>query len=233
MSITLEHIQHALALPGFDPAPSMLAMAPMGRPGRKTDPLPREAGVLVLLCQQPMPIRTPIVESSSADTPYMTAVQPNPESGLHLILTRRTDQLNGHSGQMSFPGGRRDPQDADFWQTALRETREELGIETGSVACLGNLTPLYIPPSNFDVYPWVGYIPTLPSLNPNPQEVAAVHFAPVSALFDPASKQEVELPMFTGQNRRVPAYVLCDQVVWGATAIMLSELEHRLRAVMS
>ena len=212
MLITLEHIRRALTLPDFDPAPSMLAMAPMGRPGRKTEPPPREAAVLALLC----PL-TPVLESA-------------PE--LHLILTRRTDQLNGHSGQMSFPGGRRDPDDADFWQTALRETREELGIDTTDVECLGSLTQLYIPPSHFDVSPWVGYLPMQPTLIPNPYEVASVHFAPVSALLEPTNKQTADLPMFTGQMRQVPAYMLCGQIVWGATAIMLSELEHRLRAVL-
>ncbi len=217
MSITLEHIQRALTLPAFDPAASMLAMAPMGRPGRKTDPLPREAGVLILFCPQP-----PLLQSREGEA----------ASELHIILTRRTDQLNGHSGQMSFPGGRRDPDDADFWQTALRETREELGIDTAGVECLGSLTSLYIPPSHFDVYPWAGYLGVAPSLNPNPHEVASVHFAPVSALLDPANKHELDLPMFTGQTRRVPAYLLCEQVVWGATAIILSELEHRLRAVL-
>jgi len=230
VSITLEHIQRALTLRAFDPSPSMLAMAPMGRPGRKTDPPPREAGVLMLFCpltpQPPLPFEREEAQNGSV----IREGGQNPE--LHIILTRRTDQLNGHSGQMSFPGGRRDPDDADFWQTALRETREELGIDTIGVECLGSLTSLYIPPSHFDVYPWAGYLRVVPSLNPNPYEVASVHFAPVSALFDPANKHELDLPMFTGQTRRVPAYLLCGQVVWGATAIMLSELEHRLRAVL-
>jgi 8-oxo-dGTP pyrophosphatase MutT (NUDIX family) len=150
----------------------------------------------------------------------------------HIILTRRTATLNGHSGQMSFPGGRRDPDDADFWQTALRETREELGIDTAEVQQLGHLTPLYIPPSHFDVYPWAGYLPVLPALNPSPYEVAAVHLTPVSALLEPASKTETDIPLPDGQLRTVPAYMLCGQIVWGATAIMLCELEHRLRTVM-
>lgn len=184
----------------------MLAMAPMGRPSRRADPPPREAGVLVLFL--------PIAEE------------------WHIVLTRRTATLNGHSGQMSFPGGRRDPQDSDFWQTALRETGEELGIATDAIGCLGSLTPLYIPPSHFDVYPWAGYLPALPPLMPNPDEVAAVHLAPVSALLDSTSKTHADIPLPDGQTRRVPAYNLCGQIVWGATAIMLCELEHRLRAVV-
>lgn len=206
MSVTIDHIQRAIALTEFDPAPAMLSMAPLGRPNRRADPPPREAGVLILFTHA--------------------------QDDWHIILTRRTAALNGHSGQMSFPGGRRDPQDANFWQTALRETHEELGIETTDIQCLGSLTPLYIPPSHFDVYPWVGYLPAFPALNPNPQEVAAVYFAPISALLDPTSKTETDIALQDGMLRRVPAYLLCDQIVWGATAIMLCELEHRLRAVM-
>lgn len=155
------------------------------------------------------------------------------DADLHIVLTRRTAALNGHSGQMSFPGGRHDPDDADFWHTALRETREELGIDTTEVQRLGHLTPLYIPPSHFDVYPWAGYLPRFPAFNPNPQEVASIHLAPVSALLNPDSKIETDIALPDGNGlRRVPAYLLCGQVVWGATAIMLCELEHRLRAVI-
>lgn len=208
--ITLNDLQRAMTLPRFDPAAAHLAMAPAGRISRQPDPPPREAGVLALAA--PMP--------------------GDPTGALHLVLTRRTAQLNGHSGQMSFPGGRRDDSDADFWETALRETREELGIDTRPVQKLGALSPLYIPPSHFDVYPWVGYLPCLPDLAPNPDEVAAVHLAPLDVLLTPDCKHETDITLPGGTLRRVPAYLLCGQVVWGATAAMLSELEHRLRAVL-
>lgn len=150
---------------------------------------------------------------------------------LSVVLTRRTDKLNGHSGQMSFPGGRKEADDADFEQTALRETAEELGIDTGGVTILGTLTPIYIPPSHFDVYPYVGYLPVLPPLLPNPDEVAAVYLAPLDALLEPSTRTVTSIQTMMGALD-VPAYVLCEQIVWGATAIMLCELEYRLRMTL-
>lgn len=205
--LTVEDLRCALHLTSFDPAPAMLAMSPAGREGRRSTPPPRQAGVLALVVGQG-----------------------GPSDPLHLVLTRRTERLHGHSGQMSFPGGRREAADPDFWHTALRETAEELGIPTDRITCLGALSPLYIPPSHYDVFPWVGHLPALPALAPNPDEVAAVHLAPLDALLDSTCKQTVDLSLADGRIRSVPAYLLCGQVVWGATAIMLSELEHRLRA---
>lgn len=207
IDIALDHIERALSLPDFDPTDALLSMAPEGRPKRRADLLPKQAAVLLLL---------------TGCGAYEFGV----------VLTRRTNRLTGHSGQMSFPGGRRDATDADFEHTALRETAEELGIDTSGITILGTLTPIYIPPSNFDVYPYVGHVPELPPLAPNPEEVAAVYIAPLRDLLDPASRTTVRIETSAGA-RDVPAYQLSDQIVWGATAIMLHEFEVRLRQTLA
>lgn len=203
--ITLDAIRAALSLEPFDVEAAWREMSPRGRIVRQADPPPKQAGVLALLTGE--------------------------DGQLRVVLTRRTERLNGHRGQMSFPGGRRDDGDRDFAHTALRETGEELGIDTSGVDLLGALTPIYIPPSHFDVFPYVGYQHVLPPLMPNPEEVAAVYPVALADLFDPANRTVVEIETVAG-TRVVPAYVLGGQIVWGATAVMLCELEVRLRTVL-
>ena len=100
---------------------------------------------------------------------------------LHLVFTRRTDRVSSHQAQISFPGGRREP-DEEFDQTALRETNEELGVNPESVRILGRLTPLYVPPTNFCIYPVVGFAAERPDFRPSPNEVAEVIEVPVDHL---------------------------------------------------
>ena len=136
---SFEHVQAAVNLPDFDPVPALAQMSPLPRElMRELCPTPaREAGVLVLIYPE--------------------------ESSLHVVLTRRTDKLRGHSGQISFPGGKRDPQDTSFAATALREVCEELGVGSEKITVVGQLSPIYVPPSNFEVYPIVATIPAPPS----------------------------------------------------------------------
>jgi 8-oxo-dGTP pyrophosphatase MutT (NUDIX family) len=204
--ITLDDVRAAIALADFDveAAQARMAPAPNGILPEYRDRPPREAGVLALICRQP--------------------------DGLHVILTLRTEHLRSHRGQISFPGGKRAAEDKSLTRTALRETCEELGICDG-ITVLGQLTPFYIPPSHFNVYPTIAALEGPPVFRPNPAEVAEVFTFALQDLLDERHRRE-EQRTFRGMPIRVPYYYVSGHKVWGATAVMLSELEHRLRAVL-
>ncbi|MDQ7033594.1 MAG: CoA pyrophosphatase [Anaerolineae bacterium] len=154
------------------------------------------------------------------------------DAGFHIILTKRTTTLRGHSGQVSFPGGSMDEEDATYEDTALRETCEELGIcDTSQIQILGRLSKMWIPPSNFDVIPVVATMKHEPKMTPSPFEVAKVLHMPLSALLDDATKRTTTMD-FRGMAMDVPYYDVDGHIVWGATAGMLSEFEKRLKVVL-
>ena len=147
---------------------------------------------------------------------------------LHTLLIKRTDDGRAHSGQISFPGGRYEPSDADLKATALREANEEVGIISDEVEMLGALTPLYIPVSNFVVNPFIGYSLKQPFYTPSSNEVARIIEVPLEELLHPERKTKVEVtsPVDKTFRRTVPAYKLNDgTIIWGATAMILSELQ--------
>lgn len=204
--IRFEQLRAALALE-IGAWEAQLQMSPSHRRHFQPDPHnpPRESAVLIL-------------------------IYPDATGQLRLILTKRTDKLRGHSGQVSFPGGRRDPHDASFVVTALRETCEELGICDEAIEIIGQLNKLWIPPSNFDVYPIVGCLAYEPQIFPNPDEVDFVLTFALADLLHPAFKKTTQMTLM-GQLVDVPYYDVEGQVVWGATCMLLSELEARIRAV--
>ncbi len=140
---------------------------------------------------------------------------------LPLILRPRYDGV--HSGQVGFPGGGWEEMDADLTATALREAYEEIGVPPESVEVLGHLSELYILPSNFIVLPTVGWTPRRPDFRTDPYEVAKLLEVPLAALQDPANRHE-ETWQLRDRTAIVPYFSVENQVVWGATAMMLSEL---------
>jgi len=198
---TLEDVRRALSrpLPG---AEAQIKMAPQPRPGWNPDfaipPGCRQGGVLILLY---------------------------PRAGrLHFVLTRRTEVVSSHKGQISLPGGAREKGEP-LLQTALRETREELGVSPDGSEVIGHLSEMYTPPSNYCIYPFVAYRPVAPIFRPDSVEVAEVLEVPLTLLLAPSTQRVEYWPdPYLESPRRVPFFDIYGQVVWGATAMILSEL---------
>jgi 8-oxo-dGTP pyrophosphatase MutT (NUDIX family) len=142
--------------------------------------------------------------------------------GLSLALTRRCDHLAAHAGQISLPGGLREPEDASLAASALREAHEELGIDPRGLELLGPLSPVEIPVSAFRIHPWVAYAPARPAFRPDPAEVAELLEVPVDLLLDPATRA-VEVRLIRGYEADVPYFLVYGHKVWGATAVVLGE----------
>jgi 8-oxo-dGTP pyrophosphatase MutT (NUDIX family) len=143
------------------------------------------------------------------------------KNALYLILTRRTDKVQYHPNQISFPGGQCEPEENPH-DAALRETHEELGLDPEKIRILGELTPLYIPPSDYCVYPAVGLMDHPPTYNPRPKEVAEVIETPLTHLLDDKNLLKEIWPLH-GRNVTVPFYLYKNHKIWGATAMILAE----------
>ncbi len=162
------------------------------------------------------------------DAPHRTKaavlllVHPTAE-GLALLFTRRTQDVLTHKGQISFPGGSRAPGDRDRLATALRETREELGIAPATLEVLGELDDTLTASSHFLVTPYVAfYAGALEALRPEPREVAEVLSIPLAALQDPAVRRQQQLPI-EGRLTAMDSYQYGSHVIWGATARILDQ----------
>lgn len=146
----------------------------------------------------------------------------------HLVLIERQSSDNPndrHAGQISFPGGKSEKSDLSLAATALREAEEEIGVTAGSVAIIGRLTELYIPVSNFLVHPFVGYTAVPPGFVLQTEEVRSILEVPVPLLKDEAIRNVTDISIHGGLIlKEVPCLEIQDRVVWGATAMMLSEL---------
>jgi 8-oxo-dGTP pyrophosphatase MutT (NUDIX family) len=146
---------------------------------------------------------------------------PGIDHELTLPLTVRLETLRSHAGEVSLPGGGREPGDASLEATALRETHEEIGVDPGELTILGSLDQVWIPPSNFELRPYVAAASRRPELVPQVNEVALIVELPVRDLVDEGAITE-ELVHGPGWSLRVGGYRAGGQLVWGATARTLA-----------
>jgi len=141
----------------------------------------------------------------------------------HTVLIQRTTYEGVHSGQMAFPGGQYEEGDVSLMATALRETEEEIGLQRQDLKTLGTLSKVYIPPSNMLVLPVVAYLDCSPDFVLQDTEVAKVLEVELTYLGNPIIRTQKQVSVANDLKMMVPCYDVHDHVVWGATAVMLSE----------
>ena len=149
---------------------------------------------------------------------------------LYTVFMHRTDHGGKHGGQISFPGGRNETADKSLWHTALRETQEEIGIDTEQITYLGSLSNLFIPVSNYNVTPFLGYMAKLPRFSLNPDEVREIITVPLNSLKNPENKGFYTF--YNGERTiNAPCYIFNGYKVWGATAMIISEFNEIVNSV--
>lgn len=197
-------------LPGFS---AQKRMAPLGRKPPieylKKDVTPKKSAVLVLIY---------------------------PDKQTHLpkttFILRPENEGGSHAGQISFPGGKFDEEDQDLSFTALRETEEEIGVDRNSVKVIGELTPLYIPVSNYMVHPFIGVSNAVPEFKLHLLEVQDLLECPLEELRSEKNKGTTQRKLIIlNREEEVPCYKINNRIIWGATAMIVAELEELLRKI--
>ena len=151
------------------------------------------------------------------------------DNEIYFFLTKRTDELENHKGQISLPGGTQEGNEK-LIDTALRETQEEIGINKTSISIIGKITPLFVPVTGFMIYPFIGY--SLNKLDPkmDPVEVAAIFSVNISDLLNKENRT-IEQRNIRGYDVQVPYFKLNDYKVWGATSMILSEFRDLIKSI--
>ena len=147
-----------------------------------------------------------------------------PDNGsVHTVFMQRPDYVGVHGGQISFPGGKKEQTDENVIQTALREAKEETGVDPSGISIIGTLTPLFIPVSNMMVTPVVGWIDHKPVFNHEPEEVVFLIDADLKRLLDPSIVKTKPFEI-RGESIDVRYFDYDGNVIWGATAMIVHEL---------
>lgn len=145
------------------------------------------------------------------------------ETGISTVLIKRHEYEGAHSGQVGFPGGKHERTDDSFEATALRETQEELGIDPHHVKVIGSLSEVYIPVSRFKVHPFIGVTAARPVFTPDPFEVKDILEIDLQTLKDKSIVSETLVTTSGGFKVKTPYYNIQGFIVWGATAMIISE----------
>ena len=165
-----------------------------------------------LSARRPVEIKDPEATACAVLVPVIAT---GPDSH-GLVYTLRSEDVPNHQGQVSFPGGKLSPADGDLLETALRETREEIGLDTNGVDVLGRLDDVPTYADSFVITPYVAALPPDSVFKPNPREVSRLFTVDLDNLRDPANRR-VEMTEWEGEQHELHSILAAEQVIWGAT----------------
>lgn len=196
-------------------------------------PLPGRAGQILMAPQNRM-----------NEEQYRSSIRQDHRKGAVLMLfyphsdgtfvpfIKRPAYEGVHSGQIAFPGGKYEENDGSLDRTALRETEEEIGIDSKKIEIIGKLTEVYIPPSNFMVHPYVGFTSSQPKFVPDPFEVERIIECPFEHLLDKNNRKIGPVASSSGMILKAPYFDVDKEIVWGATAMILGEFTYLWEKLM-
>jgi 8-oxo-dGTP pyrophosphatase MutT (NUDIX family) len=191
-------------------------------------PLPGHSAHIKMIVGNRKPASEIIPNSNLRIGAVLILLYPNKEEW-HTVLMKRPIYNGIHSGQISFPGGKAEAKDNSLRQTALRETQEEIGIPSNTINILGKLTELYIPPSQFIVHPYIGIVEKQPDFIPNKTEVDKLIVVSLKQLFSTKNHTTQKVILSSGIAVNTPCIVIQNEIIWGATAMMISELKEIIK----
>jgi len=204
-------------------------------PKVKNLPLPGEASHLKMAPQFRLEElqRARLKTKKSKRAGVMALFYPDSANITHLLLIlRKSHPKDVHSNQIGFPGGKFEKEDGDMMTTALRETHEEVGVLSSNIEVVRSLSEIYIPPSNFEVFPFIGLYRKPEVFVPQASEVEALIEVRLSDFMNDGNLFSQNLTTSYAENVAVPAFKLNGYTVWGATGMMLSEIRDLLREVL-
>jgi 8-oxo-dGTP pyrophosphatase MutT (NUDIX family) len=154
------------------------------------------------------------------------------ETEIYFILIERSEYDGHHSKQIAFPGGKKELFDSNLEETARRESIEEINIEMNRAKLIGQITPVYIPVSNFEVYPYLYWHEEIPNYDLSSREVNDIFIVNCADLLHDDNLSEIDIEISANSKlKKVPCFRLQNKIVWGATALILSEIKELLKRI--
>jgi 8-oxo-dGTP pyrophosphatase MutT (NUDIX family) len=189
---------------------------------RLSEPLPGQDAHNKMASESRLRLKMPSPSERTRESAVLILFYPS-KNKIFIPLILRPQYDGVHGGQMAFPGGRAEKEDENLTRTAMREAQEEIGVRLTDIKIIGQLTKLYIPPSNFFVQPVIGYMNHKPDFYPDAREVDKVIEVELEEIINPEIIGRKVLNV-RGVEVDAPFYLIQENTVWGATAMMISEL---------